>query len=92
MVDLINQSGVIGQVIVNWHNLTGSEFITYLLIIIFLVLVGVVFRVDFELTLLFCIPVIFTVGAFIGGNIIAIIIISVILFGFSMARAILRSI
>lgn len=64
-IDSINSSGVIYQVINGMtSNTTGSDYLTVLLIVIFIILAGFILRMPFELIAILMIPLLIVLMAF----------------------------
>ena len=64
----LNQTGIIGQAFNGLtNNVTGSVFLTGLLILIVLMVIAFMFRLPLELTVIFLIPIILVFMAFNTG-------------------------
>ena len=67
MVDLYNSTGIIGSIIQNTtYNATGSIFLTLSIIVIGLIIIGMMFRLSFELIIIIILPILLVVTAFYG--------------------------
>jgi len=59
----LNESDLIGQtIILMTNNLTGSEFLTYLLIFLILILITQMFKLPLELTIAYTLPLALVLG------------------------------
>jgi ABC-type Na+ efflux pump permease subunit len=84
---LFNGSGLSGQLVSGFSTyVTGSEFLTYALILLFLVLVAVVFRLPFDLVIIFIIPFVIVVSAVVGNGMTGIMVLLAIFGALLMAR------
>jgi hypothetical protein len=86
MVQFLNDSNTVG-IIMNavTYNVTGSETLTLIGVTLFLLLCFALFRVPFELGVIFILPIILIMGAY-DGNFVPVVIVSLLLVGSIMAK------
>jgi hypothetical protein len=89
---LYNSSQIIGQTIDGaTSNITGSIFLTLMALIIFLIVIGVVFRLEFTWVLMFLTPIVITIIAYgesvgMGSEFNVIGVVLLIFLGIMLAR------
>jgi len=64
MALMINEAGVFGQVYAGMNNITGSVFLTLLLIVMLIMAIAFLFRIPVEFTAIFILPMLLTFLAF----------------------------